>query len=184
MDEWWIVRNSWGSCRRLGRHESSHTATSCPDTVQEHAPLGNKSRTSPLLFAYQKWVKVMLRLTVSRCQSLIWGPRTDLITVRQLRGCWCGTPFLTRGRVYHLQLLLALASTGILGSEYCGSHNHIILTQIETPPTWRARSPQEQGGPVTSPGTEFPFHRLLRHTWLRWRYSNPPPRGDFHTRND
>jgi hypothetical protein len=33
--------------------------------------------------------------------------------------------------------------------------------------------PQEQGGP----GAGFPFRRLLRLAGLRWRYSNPPPRG-------
>jgi hypothetical protein len=37
--------------------------------------------------------------------------------------------------------------------------------------------PQEQGGPVTPPRTGFPFHRLLRHAGLRWRYSNPHPHG-------
>jgi hypothetical protein len=52
---------------------------------------------------------------------------------------------------------------------------------FETLPTWRARLPylypQEQGGPVIPPGTGFPFRRLLRLAGLRWRYSNPPPRG-------
>jgi hypothetical protein len=36
--------------------------------------------------------------------------------------------------------------------------------------------PQEQGGPVISPGTGFPFRRLLRLAGIRWRYSNPLPR--------
>jgi hypothetical protein len=31
--------------------------------------------------------------------------------------------------------------------------------------------PQELGGPVIPPGTGFPFHRHLRLTGLRWRYS-------------
>jgi hypothetical protein len=39
--------------------------------------------------------------------------------------------------------------------------------------------PQWQGGPVIPPGTGFPFRRLLRLAGLRWRYSNPPPRGRF-----
>jgi hypothetical protein len=38
--------------------------------------------------------------------------------------------------------------------------------------------PQEHGGPVMPQGTGFPFRRLLRLAGLRWRYSNPPPRGD------
>jgi hypothetical protein len=52
---------------------------------------------------------------------------------------------------------------------------------FETPSTCRARSPYlhppEQGGPVIPQGTGFPFRRLLRLAGLRWRYSNPPPRG-------
>jgi hypothetical protein len=40
----------------------------------------------------------------------------------------------------------------------------------------RTYIPQEQGGPVISPGTAFPFRRLLRLAGLRWRYSTPPPR--------
>jgi hypothetical protein len=35
--------------------------------------------------------------------------------------------------------------------------------------------PQEQGGAVIPPGTGFPFRRLLRLAWLRWRYPNRPP---------
>jgi hypothetical protein len=37
---------------------------------------------------------------------------------------------LTRGWVCHLQLLLALASAFILGSESCGTPDHILLSQI------------------------------------------------------
>jgi hypothetical protein len=52
---------------------------------------------------------------------------------------------------------------------------------FETPPTCRASPriyiPQEQGGPVTPPGTGFPFRRLLRLAGLPWDYSNPPPHG-------
>jgi hypothetical protein len=44
-------------------------------------------------------------------------------------------------------------------------------------PGARIYIPQEQGGPVIPPGTGFPFRRLLRLAGLRWRYSNPPPRG-------
>jgi hypothetical protein len=35
--------------------------------------------------------------------------------------------------------------------------------------------PQEQGGPVTPPGTGFAFRRLLLLSGLQWRFSNPPP---------
>jgi hypothetical protein len=53
-----------------------------------------------------------------------------LIPVRQLQVFWCWAPSLTRGRVCHLQLLLALASTVILGSESRGIHDHILLSHI------------------------------------------------------
>jgi hypothetical protein len=62
------------------------------------------------------------------------------ITVGQLRVCWCGALSLTRGRVCRLQLLLALASAVILGSEFLGTRDRILLFQI-----W-----------------DFPFRRLLR----------------------
>jgi hypothetical protein len=48
-------------------------------------------------------------------------------------------------------------------------------------PSWRPGPhiyiPQEQGGPVIPPGTDFPCRCLLRLTVLRWRYSTPPPHG-------
>jgi hypothetical protein len=47
---------------------------------------------------------------------------------------------LTRRWVRHLQLLLALASTFILRSEFCRTHDHILLSQIWDSRTWRARS--------------------------------------------
>jgi hypothetical protein len=52
------------------------------------------------------------------------------ISVRQLRGCWCGALSLMRGRVCRLQLLLVLASAVILGSESRGTRGHILLSQI------------------------------------------------------
>jgi hypothetical protein len=47
--------------------------------------------------------------------------------------------------------------------------------KFEIPSTWRANSPyipQEQGGPIIPPGTEFPFRPLPPRAGLRWRYSN------------
>jgi hypothetical protein len=80
---------------------------------------------------------------------------------------------LTRGWVCRLQLLLVLASAVILGSESRGSHDHILLSQIQDIPTWRARFPY-----LYSPGIGFPFLRLLRLAGLRRRYSNPHPHGE------
>jgi hypothetical protein len=51
------------------------------------------------------------------------------ITVRQLMVCWCGGA-LSDERTSRLQLLLALASTVILGSETRRTRDHILLSQI------------------------------------------------------
>jgi hypothetical protein len=82
------------------------------------------------------------------------------ITVTQLRVCWFGAPSLTRGRICRLQLLLALASAVILGSESLRTRGYILLSQI-----W-----------------DFPFRRLLRLAGSRWRYMIPPPHGDAQNR--
>jgi hypothetical protein len=60
---------------------------------------------------------------------------------------------LTRGRACRLQILLALASIVIFGSESRGTREHILLSQIQ----------------------DFLLRRLLRPAGLGWRYSNPPP---------
>jgi hypothetical protein len=107
----------------------------------------------------------------------------NFITVRQLRVCWCGALSMRRGRVCRLHLLLVLASAVILGSESRGTHDHILLSQIQDPqpggPDPHIYIPQEEGGPVVPPGTGFQFRRLVRLAGLRRVYSNPPPRRVF-----
>jgi hypothetical protein len=67
-----------------------------------------------------------------------------------------------RGWVCRLQLLLVLANAVILGSEYRGTHGYILLSQIRDYSNLVGQIPQEQGSPVITRGTGFPFLRLLR----------------------
>jgi hypothetical protein len=40
--------------------------------------------------------------------------------------CWFGAPYLTRGRICHLQMLLALTRAVTLDSEFRGTHGPLI----------------------------------------------------------
>jgi hypothetical protein len=102
----------------------------------------------------------MLRPTVSRPVSL--GIKHPPVTydeivniVWKMRACWFGEPSLTRGRVCRLQLLLALASAVIFGSESRRTRGHILLSQIRY----------------------FNFCRLLLLAGLRRRHSTQPTHG-------
>jgi hypothetical protein len=58
-----------------------------------------------------------------------------------------------RGWVCRLKLLLELASVVILRSESRGSHDHILLSQIQDSPIWRAKSLY-----LYPPGTGLPSY--------------------------
>jgi hypothetical protein len=113
-----------------------------------------------VLYSVPSKVKVTLQLTISQSVSLGVEPHLGRMTRYLLLFdsyglVLCGTPSLTRGRVCLLYMLLALASAVFLGSEFLGTRDHILLSQI-----W-----------------DFPFRRLLRLAGSRWRYSTPPPHG-------
>jgi hypothetical protein len=99
--------------------------------------------------------------------SPIWGPRPDcLLLSNTLRVCRCETPSLTKERVCHLQLLLGLASRGILWSEYHGTHDHILLPQVQDSPKLEDQIPiflfPVTGWPSYTPRQSFPFLPLIR----------------------
>jgi hypothetical protein len=81
-------------------------------------------------------VKVTLRLAVGQSVSKSWcrapsGAHDQIfIAIWQLRSYFCGAPSLKRGRVCLLYMLLALASGAFLGSEFLGTRDHILLSQI------------------------------------------------------
>jgi hypothetical protein len=86
---------------------------------------------------------------VSWNKAPIWGLEPDIYYWQTVAGLlmWGA---LTRGWVCRLQLLRALASRVILGSESRGTRNHILLFQI-----W-----------------DFPFCRLHTGQWLEYTKEN------------
>jgi hypothetical protein len=127
--------------------------------------------------------------SLSWCQAPVWGPRPDF---------------------YYCQTVAVMPMWGALADERTRlsftmaaglrqrSHSRVRVPRDSWPyftvsdsrlpqpggPGPRIYIPQEQGGPVITPGTGFPFRRLLRLAGLRWRYSNPPQRGVSLSCND
>jgi hypothetical protein len=75
------------------------------------------------------------------CQAPFWAQDQIFVTGIHLRVCCCGAPFLTVGRVCRLQLLLALASVVILGSESRRLETIFYCLRIETPPNLEGQVP-------------------------------------------
>jgi hypothetical protein len=116
-------------------HAKTSTAFNNGNFIASHAWARGRLSHNNLRLGLTGIQTVTLRPTVSRPVNLgVKHPSENqeqiFIIVRHLRVCWCGAPSLKRERVCLLQLLLALASTVILGSESRGTHDHILLSQI------------------------------------------------------
>jgi hypothetical protein len=84
-------------------------------------------------------------------QSVVWGcgvcaANVEYAFFRQLWVCYFVAPSLMRGRVCNLLLLLVLSS-----AVPRDSRPYFIVPILETPPTWRSRSPY-----LYPPGTRWP----------------------------
>jgi hypothetical protein len=116
-------------------------------------------RTGELLSGVESYVTTNGQsASLSWNEAPIWGLRPDFYYCQTVAGLlmWGALSDVRTG----LSFIIAagpLASAVILGSESHGTHDHILLSQIQ----------------------DFPFRRLLRLAGLRWRYSNPPPLGFF-----
>jgi hypothetical protein len=93
--------------------------------------------------------------SLSLNKAPVWGLRPHFYCCQTVAGflMWGALP--DKRRICRLQLLLALASADLFGSDSRGTRDHILLSQSR----------------------DFPFRRLLRLAGLRWRYSTPPPHG-------
>jgi hypothetical protein len=98
----------------------------------------------------------------------LWDLRPDItscrnVAVRNLRSCFCGAPYLTRGRVCNLQRNHPVVR--VAQNPARRTRNHTLLPHLRLPqpggPGSRTYIPQEQAGPVIPPGTGFPLRRLL-----------------------
>jgi hypothetical protein len=103
--------------------------------------------------------------TLSRCQATISDPWPIFLFLfldiffRSLRVSYNGAPSLMRGPICNLQLLLGLVSAAFHGSEFRGTHDQILCSQIWDSPNLESQvpvffTPKEQVDHYT------PRHRL------------------------
>jgi hypothetical protein len=88
------------------------------------------------------------------------------ITVRQLRVCWSEALSLTRGWICLLQLLLALASAVIHGSESLWTRDHILLSYIRDFHIVASCDSQGYGGGIRAglnTGTSCPCNKIINY---------------------
>jgi hypothetical protein len=126
------VRVPWDSQPHFTVSDSRLPFLSPPTTRKDTVELFDPASTRDDLILK---VKVTLRLTVSQSVSLgvepHLGPHDQIFfTVWSLKLYFCGAPSLTRGRVCLLYMLLALANAVFLGSEFLGTRDHSLVSQI------------------------------------------------------
>jgi hypothetical protein len=96
-------------------------------------------------------------VSLSWNKAPIWGLRPNFYYCQTVAGLLMWDALSDGGWVYRLQLLLALASAVIFGSESRRTGDRICI--------------------LPSQVRDFTFRRLLRFAGLQWRYSTPPPHG-------
>jgi hypothetical protein len=119
----------------------------------------------------------------------MWGPRQDFCYCQTFAGLlmWSALPDERAG-----------LSFTIAAGPRQRSHSRVRVPRVSRPNyTVSASRLPQPGGPgpriyifprnrvaqLYTPGTGFPFRRLLRLAGLWWRYPKPSPRGGLHTVN-
>jgi hypothetical protein len=131
-------------------------------------------------------IRVTLRLAVYRLSVRLADKplETHDQYFFQLNNCF-HSPYvissLTRGWVYCLQLLLVSPAQSFSGLTPAGLVTIFYCLRLETPPTWRARSPYlyppGTGWSSYTPRHWVPFSSPPTTRRTTWRYSTPPPHG-------
>jgi hypothetical protein len=116
-------------------------------------------------------------------QAPIWGPRPDFYYCPRVDGLLMWGALSDEDWCVVYNCCWPSPAQSFSGPSPMRLMTLFYCLRFETPQPVRRRPriyiPNEKGGPVISPGTGFPFRRLLRLAGLRWRYSNPPPRGEI-----
>jgi hypothetical protein len=125
------------------------------------SPTGIKSQSQSYLTTFGQ------SASLSWCQATI-GEQWHIFLLffllesffRQLRVCYYGAPSLTRGRISNLQLLLCLARAVFLGSQFRGTHDQILVTQM-----WDSSPP---GGPGSCINFPQLYPQALRYLYVSY----------------
>jgi hypothetical protein len=115
--------------------------------------------------------------SLSWCWAPIWSPRPDFFFCLRTAGfLLCGALSYERmGLKFTRTIASGPCQSNHSGVQVSQNSDRILPSHLRLPqpggPGPRIYIIQEQGGPVIPPGTEFPFHCLLRLAG----YSNSPP---------